>query len=174
MTSLASTKSDDKKRECSERKLLWCSPQGISSRRGNVIKTQTSRTKHTQIQYHLSRIQHITHCTNMIKCFWQRNSKRNVKPSVLHRAHHHTITNCLGANHVFAKEQDKGKVKLIPQNSTHCRFRTLCARAGRPSCFPLVALVVGRGKINQEINYYNAKIGSVAPNIENKIKMIFL
>ena len=33
--------------------------------------------------------------------------------------------------------------------------------------------MVGRGKINQEINYYNAKIGSVAPNIENKMKMIF-
>ena len=88
-------------------------------------------------------------------------------------AHHHTITNCSDANRVFAKEQDKGQVKLIHQNSTHCR--TLCARAGRPSCFPpLVALVVGRGKINQEINYYNAKIGSVAPNIENKMKMIFV
>ena len=38
---------------------------------------------------------------------------------------------------------------------------------------PYIALVVGRGKINQEINYYNAKIGSVAPNIENKMKVIF-
>ena len=119
---------------------------------------RSSNTYHTE---------HRRHCTNMIKCFWQRKPQKKCSIAQGTLSNHYKL---LGANHVFAKEQDGGQVKLIPQNSTHCR--TLCARAGRPSCSPMVALVVGRGKINQEINYYNAKIGSVAPNIENKMKKI--
>ena len=99
------------------------------------------------------------------------NPKGNVKPSVLHRAHHQTIANCLGQTMFLRKNQAKSNwfLKIV-----HTVERFVPEQVDQVASPPLVALVVGRGKINQEINYYNAKIGSVAPNIENKMKMIFL
>ena len=67
---------------------------------------RSSNTYHTE---------HRRHCTNMIKCFWQRKPQKKCSIAQGTLSNHYKL---LGANHVFAKEQDKGQVKLIPQNST--------------------------------------------------------
>ena len=171
MTSLASTKSNDKKRECSERKLLWCSPEGTSSPRGNVIQTNTNLQNKT----YTDPVPHITHIAQYTLYQHDQMFLTEKTPKEMQYCTGHIIKPlqtawgkpCFCERTGRRKSQTNSSKQYTLQNA-------LCQSRSTKLLPPLVALVVGRGKINQEINYYNAKIGSVAPNIKNKMKMIFL